>query len=123
MKDGWMDPEIIRSRHVNVSDIINVADDSYVSKQSAWEFAATHLLRERKSKSSSAQKDRGLAGHGVQKQVQSNKRVSGATFPEQYAHVADDSYFSKQRAWEFATAHLLRERQSKSHHHPIKYEW
>ena len=49
-----------------------------IFKKRAWEFAAAHLLRERRS--------------GVRKQLQSNNRVSGATFPDMYVHVADDSY-------------------------------
>ena len=74
-------------------------------------------------------KDRGVAGHGVQKQLQSNNRVSDAKFPDKYAPVADDSYFSNR---ELGNALLLTfsasERvspttiRSKFHHHPITCE-
>ena len=64
-------------------------------------FLSFTLLRVRKSTSSTAErKDRSLAGQSVQKQLQSNNRVSDATFPDKYAHVADDRDFPNRELWD-----------------------
>ena len=45
------------------------------------------------------------------------------TMPEYSCCGRQLGYVSKQRAWEFVAAHLLHERKSKSHHHPIRFEY